>query len=471
MKRTGLVILALLSICFLLGCDKDKDEKTYLILSQTELTFENGGGSMSFMIESNTDWVVSSSEDWINVVPTHGNGNQEVMVNVANQWNPIVQEGTLSVRTGDGSQFANIKIKLQGAIPGYPNSEDKVLALSNNSNIMALGGQKYFKDSLIITSNIAWDIKGPDWIEAWDGERWRPLSQEKAVVYGMGNTTVRIRTASSNDEIHNREATLVIAERMTGQLSNMIEIHQLGKYIVSPGRVIRLSTGLGMDWICGTNVSSFYYNVSEKMESAVTIDPNDVINNWNESNPTYNNGEAGLKENTMYYITTISKESLNTDYYQYYTFVVKTKSSQNQPFANIEDVFWYDDIMYLNMNMNNYAFAYFVFGDCGGVWKKYNTPLLAKILYDNMLTGNTNNFVPFTTSGYVPLSAPEGEFSDVHIVSWAIGNDGLLSGLLERKTYTFGGSSKARETKNIQSTINGVSKEELQTMKYLLRRR
>ena len=240
MKGLSLIMAIALMAFVLAGCTDKKEDETYLTTDVTKLIFENGGGSLTFSIESNTNWTITTTTEWISVSPTSGSGNKTVTVSAADQLNVIMVEGTLAIRTDDGTKMFNLTVQIKGGIPNYPTEKDKVLTLGNFANFINFSGAAHESDSLLVISNIAWEVKGPEWIEAWDGERWRPLSLKTGGIFGMGEQNIPIRTAEdfNGDEV--REGPIVIAERLTGNYPVRVDARQAGKYIVLTNRIVTI---------------------------------------------------------------------------------------------------------------------------------------------------------------------------------------------------------------------------------------
>ena len=64
-------LLLLFSLCMLIISCK-KDEAPYLALTNTEIMFQNTGGSESVTFETNVSWKANASESWCTVSPTNG---------------------------------------------------------------------------------------------------------------------------------------------------------------------------------------------------------------------------------------------------------------------------------------------------------------------------------------------------------------------------------------------------------------
>ena len=470
MNKFNFLVVCITIICIATSCS-EKNEDTFITTSVTQLDFENGGGSQTFTINSNSGWQISCTESWISVSPTKGNGNGEVTVSVADQVNFTALEGKIVIRTDDGKNTINIAIKLLGLIKDYPSENDKVLFVGNSVNFMHFDGSEGDKDSLIINSNIAWEIKGPEWIEAWDGQRWRPLSLDNSNVYGFGKQNVLIRTASSYSEPNVREGKITLSERLTGNYPIKIDVRQTGQNMVLINKGIALTMGFGMNWKCGPGVKTFYYKITEDMVNINYINEDEVRKNWKKGKPGSGAGWDGLKENTDYYLSTISEESMTSGDTKMFTIVLHTGSSIEQPFVSITDILLSDNYWHAKAEMNDYTFIYMAMGGGNNAyWATFNTPLLAYYMW-TLTLNNPDVFAAWNSSGYVPLCQHESSFSSVQAVTWGMGHDGHMSTMLDRKQRKIS-SSATRSVMNDNyegKKKDFISKEEMDTIKAEIR--
>lgn len=471
MKYLKIYAFITLIACLAQGCSSsDEEQESYLIVNETELEFEFGGGSKSFSIESNAAWTIVPSDDWISVTPSRGNGNQQVMVSVADQLNPVQVKGTLTIRTDDGVKVVNLSIQLNGVFANYPNENEKVLRTTNISNFLFFAGKAHEEDSLVVASNIIWEIKGPEWIEAWDGERWRPLSKEVGAVYGMGAKTVPIRTAARYDGEDLQSGEISLSERITGNCTYKILAYQTGKYGVLPNKVVALSDGIGMNWKFGDGVKKVYFYVTDKTINYSLLTSSDVKSEWRTAIPGSGVAWSGLKENTTYTIAMTSEESLNTGVPKFFLYSAKTPSATNQPLALADNIFLIDNMWYANITMNEYVNSYVVLADKeDGYWVTFSNPLIA-LYIETLILNNPNYFTQWYTSGYVPLIANDSSLSEVHCATWAIGNDGFFSGVLKHYKKTLKGNRLLKVPEKANEELRDVAtEEELNALKASIR--
>ena len=451
-----IIYFSLYTMLFVLltGCNSSKeDEKTYLVTDVTTLTFENGGGSLYLSIESNSSWTITPTEEWIGITNKQGSGNQQIMVSVADLLNPIMLEGVLSIRTNDGAKTVNVKVQVKGGIPNYPAENDRVLTLTNASNNMNFDGSAHDADSLCFMSNIAWEVKGPEWLEAWDGTRWRPLSQDHSVVYGTGSQNLSIRTVSSYDGEALLEDEITICERLTGNYMRKMKIFRTGKFSVLTNKFVVLVDGLAFNFKCGSSVSTIYYHVTDKTLNLATVTANEMRNNWKKAVVGGAAGVDNLKANTMYYIYLISEASLNTSNPQSFVLSCYTAKNQDQPEATVKQIVKTDNYWFADVTMSDNAFAYIVLGaKDGDYWVKFNNPLIAFYMSTLSLL-DPDLFNLWSTSGFVPILQDVANISEVHCATWAMGNDGRPSGVLHHYVRRLKSSAPAIYASQGQSTL------------------
>ncbi len=318
-------VLGLLTAC------EDKND-SLLITSTTQLTFGPDGGSQTFNIECNADWAITSDEDWLTVTPTSGSHNQEITVTVAITKNQLEENARLVIHTTDGEKVVNINVKVEGS---YVKS-GKFIDIRNHKSRLTLGGKAGTTDSLRVRANMAWEIKGPKWIEAWDGERWRPLSQERAVIKGKGSDNVYIRTASDNKDEDDIEDLITVLEQFTGDYKYSIYIEQLGRLRATPHQIATLSNGTAFEWICGCDVEKIYFRVTDKEIKGASIE--EVRQTFDVTYPDYVNSTE-MKENSVRVIETRCEDRQGNmgDYVMFNT-INNMAFSKNKAYTAIMDV-------------------------------------------------------------------------------------------------------------------------------------
>ena len=198
MRAKLLAVIAIISL-LTVACKKDP----VLSVDKESIAVTNDGGTYSFTVTSNVDWVVSGAKSWMKVNPSLGSGNAVVDIDV--EPNKEVERRTCSliVRTVDGQISNSIDISQSAA-------ESLLKVNTNNLYLESLGGSA---GELTITSNSDWELT-PKVVD------WLTFSSTSG---SSGTTTIKISTRSENfsDEVRTVVATIKSA---TSKLE--IEINQ-----------------------------------------------------------------------------------------------------------------------------------------------------------------------------------------------------------------------------------------------------
>ena len=148
MKKT-LSMLAILS-AVLVSCTKETNENggnpesTYLNVYNVDIVFPSNGGEDYFDIESNTDWTISNTSDWLKIKPTKGNGNASITLTASASDIYDDRNTVITVRAGDKTKTFTVTQKYAEAL----------LVTKNKFDIPQEGGDF----TIEIQSNISYDI-------------------------------------------------------------------------------------------------------------------------------------------------------------------------------------------------------------------------------------------------------------------------------------------------------------------------
>ncbi|MBE6257461.1 MAG: hypothetical protein E7103_05840 [Prevotella sp.] len=327
----SLIMLFVLSAC-------EDDTSSLLTTSTTQITFDADGESQTFDLESNTEWTISSDVNWLNVTPNSGRNNQLVTINVSTDNNLLENEAKLVVRTLDGKKTVNIKVKVHGTLV----KTGKYLDIRNHKTRIYLGGKAGLVDSLHIRSNLEWEIRGPEWIEAWDGSKWRPLCQNRGAVKGSGIQYVYIRTTHDNTNEEDLKGIISVSERLSGDYSCALDLSQVGCMTARPNIVATLSTGIAFEWICGCDVDKIYFKLSStELENDFSQSDNedDVRKEYELTNAEYINSVDNMAGGSTTYLSTRCENVSGTMAQFYHSYTLNTPYMDNPPMAYITDAY------------------------------------------------------------------------------------------------------------------------------------
>lgn len=209
---------------------------TYLTTDLTSLSFNPQSESKSVCISSNAEWIVSSSESWINLSDKNGDGDGVITVSVEDNSSNTQRSGIVSINSIDGSISKNINVVQSG------------VSISTNLTQIHFpynGG----KQNLNLDVNTAWTISYSD--------SWLSFSSKS------GDSTVKNISvnASENSEENDRSAYFNIN---ASGYNKKIKVLQDGKYfninnealnVRAAANSISLDVKTSEDWTAESNIS------------------------------------------------------------------------------------------------------------------------------------------------------------------------------------------------------------------------
>ena len=435
MNRKINFILSYFAALFIISCSESSTSETYLNVEPSTMNFTADGGSANFTITSNTSWTISMVNSNVQVSPTSGSGDQIVQVRVPESKDIQQKETKLMIKTNDGTVVRNLSVIQEGYL-----LTGGTLDVTNHSNMLVLNGTAKDVDSLIILSNAPWELRGPEWIEAYNGSRWVTLSPTRAMISGNAiaetsesrTTHILIRTASTNEDELDRNDFLILSQPYSGDLKVNINIMQLGKHRVSSNTYVPLATGIATDWKYGADVKTIYARLFNKELSNSELDyeiSGDNKSKWEKCAPDNVTSWTSLEENSTYWLYTIGLDAGN-NYYSIHGVQVFTVSSQNQAIASFKNVYFDGTKWHWEINMNEYCKGFFQWVLINPETFNYTDELLAWFfsyrLHDSELTKEHDLFTLFEYS--------EIEYNGhIQLITWGIGQDGVrMSGVISR---------------------------------------
>ena len=172
------------------------------IEADKELHFSTDTQSKILSIQSNTDWQVLRSPNWVSLSTKQGRGNGEITVTALENPNSTIREGEIIL--------GQIGLDLNYAV--YVTQGAKTLAMTKSQiNFSDKGGI----DSLRIISNASWTTKLSD--------SWFTATPHN----GVGNASIHV-SATENCSAIERIGTI---EYQYADNAKHINIHQLAKYL------------------------------------------------------------------------------------------------------------------------------------------------------------------------------------------------------------------------------------------------
>lgn len=190
-------ILTLLAIALvgLTSCTPEEEEivppepeqEAYLNVYYDNIVFPSNGGEDYFDIESNTDWIISNTSDWLTIEPTEGNGNSSITLTASASDVYDDRNTVITVKAGDKTETFTVTQKYAEAL----------LVTKNKFDIPQEGGDF----TIEIQSNISYEIQIDSDSQSWISE----VPQSKALT-----TYTHTYYVSANPNTANREGDITI---------------------------------------------------------------------------------------------------------------------------------------------------------------------------------------------------------------------------------------------------------------------
>lgn len=389
------------------------EESTQLSVDPKELKFSSAGESKNFKVTSNTAWIITGNPGWVTVSPSSSRDTKVVVVSVAENVATTERKCTLTVSSEDGKLSESVNIV----------QEATVTTLDVDVSQITLDGKANSSGTLRITSNTNWSIKG--------ASEWLTLSSTN----GNGSSSITITANSDNSTASARECTLKLEG---GSVSKEIKVSQKGLLAaacnVKPGTVVTLSDGLAFDYVCDPNVVYFYciVNVPSNLDRITDAEliagmsgdiedrltpSDDLILSW-----------RNLSELTEYVICCIGFDK-NGNHGELTKVKVKTKSSRNQAFASISEVYYNDSYWFWTTSVNGFTTRYYQwFIEREDLY--YSSDAAIAWFFQEAMKANPSSF-PSIVQGDEWHRARNGS-NMFHVVTWAKDVDGNFSGVIDR---------------------------------------
>jgi len=441
------LLFLFLAVTLLTACDEKATDDS-LSVSKDLLEFDTEGGTQEFQILTNHNWeiIIASGKTDVALSAKNGTGNANISVTLPFTHSISDVETRLIVRTDDGSSIRNIVLLQHGYL-----LNGTTLYVANVSNMLHFNGKANSVDSLSIVSNVAWQLKGPEWIEAFNGTTWVKLSPERAMVSGPATMkdnanesySLKLRTVSENTDDMWRQGLLILQSTYEGAEDYQIEVEQMGKYQVVADKVINLSHALGWSWKYGAGVERILCYVGE-FQSLDTRE-------WMEVNPEDPCGVDGLKANTPYHIFAGGFDiNWQPSYFEPVDVGIMTEPGTNQPRAIISNVKTDGNLFTWDVIQNQYSYMYnTMIIDASSIWADLNDGYLAWLFRYAMSQDKE------IASGYThrQKSFSFSAAHDILISTWGVAkgnNNKKMSGIITRYNTK---SMKKAPTRSTESEL------------------
>lgn len=347
------VLLTLLAF----SCN-EKPEETSLMINPGELTFATEGGSLTMTVQSNADWTIVTSPDWVTLSAVSGVYNKEVVATAEFNEGTAERSGVLTIRSNDGQQLRTINVlqQAQGLSTGMLYVED--------TSTRCFGGLQFEKTSILVESNVEWTITGPEWLNIIYNYRYTPLSEGVTL---EGTQEIELQTAGVNKENEDLEGVVRITSKRTREVIE-IPVVQLGALNVRVDETLTLADGLAVTFKTGCYVDGVLYKIAEGrvLESERTL-TDENMSTWGIYQlPEDGNviGFDGATPGTGYELVTYGVNIAGQRRSLYgSSIVLTTPYVAGQPYACIESIY-YDNNSYswlFPVKRYNNATGYYVY--------------------------------------------------------------------------------------------------------------
>ena len=356
MKKCNFTVVGICLLWHIGYVSCESDANTTLNVDKTEITISADGGSDTIHISSNTTWSITNDNEIINISPKSGSGNADVRISLPETWAVKEHQTRLVISTSDGAVIKNVTVVQKTKF-----LDGVVLQIISHGQKLIFGGEANALDSIVIYSNVPWQLKGPEWIEAYDGTRWVRLSDSRASVTSRNSHLgtedyVYLRTVSQNESDGNRAGTLTVTPQYEGDVTAEEKVVQLGRYGIVPNRILPMCNSIAFDWKKGISVKDFYFAGYSKEYNDNDF-TGEEIRQWNLFSPEYLGSVGNLEAGQEIYLYAAGID--NSGIFHVNHVPIKTASKEGQPIAEIMNVGFNGDLLTWDTQMNDYCTAYF----------------------------------------------------------------------------------------------------------------
>ena len=437
-------VQALIALFALSACSSDSTESSVISVDTSNIKLEASGQSQTFSIQSNTNWTIIGNSNWVQVSPASGSGNKAVVVNAQENTTTSPRSCVLNISTDDKAASTTVLVEQAGTVDN----------ISVDVNSLTLEGKSGSTGTIRITSNTAWKVTS--------SLSWLSLSSTS----GNGSSQITLTTNSDNLSSTPRTGKLTIN---AGEKAVEVSVSQKGLYAarcnVSPKNLVVLSDGCAFDCKFDDNVAYYYWNFYTQRNADRKTD-SEILNEMLEETRLTPGDEvvqsvSGLAGSTDYviYIVGFNKNGEHGDLVKT---KLTTKKANNQPFAEITDVRYNDELFLWTTTPNGFVKHYYQFYITEPVYFSWSDPAIAW-LFKKELEADSDKFPPYLQANTkTELRNGSNQF---HLATWAVDGEGNLSGLIDRFRATVSNSSSApKRLKN--NKIQKQQKFIRQTFKY-----
>ena len=338
-------LLAILVVAALWACEEDSKD-VYLSVDNDTLEFTGEGGTVELKINSDGDWSITNTPDWLSFSTMSGVNTQSVSVTASPNLTGTLREAEFLVRTNSGSGQKTVKAVQTADATGVRHfNVPDVSKRWMNGHLQTMGA----RDSVYIDANVAWTADGPDWIQASFGNLQFPLT---GTVQKTGSGFLVLLPKTDNDSFDDKEGVIRISSPNSSKVYE-IPVAQLGRGHVVPRNPLLMAHGYATSFKFGKDVARIQYHLFEGKanDSEVTTT---AANSWNggELKETSYMSLSEKTPNTQYELCVRTGNSDNkyiTEGLNRFTFT--TPSDIGQPICDIQDITYSGNTLTYNLTI------------------------------------------------------------------------------------------------------------------------
>lgn len=410
MRHIGKLLL-LVGICLFISCSEDDST---LVTNSVQLSFSTNGGSQPFSIQSDADWSIYDLPEWLEASNQSGIGNAVVTLSAEPNNEGVRREGIFNIRTNDTKNILTIKVMQTGSLDG------DVLIVEDRSTRYLSGNRKLNDEDIIIKSSLHWKAEGPSWLRASFNDKFIELDGSTSQS-GSGILTLHVWYDNSDEDLHEGKIRLTAVER---NIVVEIPVAQLGCYDVECVHPVILSDAFACDFKYGTQVASFRAKTFRGTATEADLTVEKLNSEWSWAQATDDMEYlSSIKPNTAYtfYMRGITENNYYVPYFNIFPF--QTPTDENQPRVLVSNIELRSDGWHYTYVPNEYAIGYYRLIYTSNV--SYSKAKIAHTLNKRILTGTS------TLQGAKKQSVKNSTKTDLTIITWAVGNDGKLSNVMD----------------------------------------
>jgi hypothetical protein len=257
-KFLNFAIIAFTLVTFLTGCNKEDDFVPSAKVDPQTLQFLYTGGTSSFKITSNVDWIIEkeTDADWITLSETSGNSDAVIEVSVTENTVITSRSASITVKAKDLPDIT-VTVQQSSSEPSI-NVDKQSLQFSSDNDTL----------SIAITSNTFWTIeKDADWITL---SKTSGSFDTIVTVSVIENTAITPRSASITVKVAGLNDITVTVQQSAAEPS--IEVDKQSLQFSSDGGIDGFIISSNTSWVIETDADWITLSeTSGRFDTIITV--------------------------------------------------------------------------------------------------------------------------------------------------------------------------------------------------------